>query len=185
MKKCFFGSAGTLRGCVSCLQRVQILLLCVSLSSCHCSGQKSAQTSIVLHPDLLPLQAALPNISALCRVFKIHVCHPSAMIRGLGVKTTPSSLNCPQLPPFFGPKKKIKWAVHQLIQANRPVTVKEDMPQRGSKQLSPHSLNGATCWHGPSGSLVEEQSCSGSWESARAERRPDFCFPNTVCLASF
>lgn len=107
MKKCFFGSAGTLRSCVSCLQRVQILLLCVSLPSCHCSGQKSAQTSIVLHPDLLPLQAALPDIAALCHVFKIQ-CHPSAMIRGSGVKTTLISLNCLQLPPFFWGTKKGK-----------------------------------------------------------------------------
>lgn len=113
MKKCFFGSAAAaaaaLRSCVSCLQRAQILLLRVSLSSCHCSGQKPAQTSIVLRPDLLPLRAALPNISALCHVFKIR-CHPSAMMRALGVKTTPEFFKLSHnyhLSAFCGPKQKI------------------------------------------------------------------------------
>lgn len=78
----FFGSVVALWSCLSCLRCRSCCSVCLSgsVSSCHCSGQKSAQTSIVLHTDL-QLQAALPNIAALFHVCKIQ-CHLSAMIRG-------------------------------------------------------------------------------------------------------
>lgn len=53
---------------------------CCSVSSCHCSGQKSALTPIVLHTNL-QLQPVLPAISALCHACKIRR-HLPARIRG-------------------------------------------------------------------------------------------------------
>lgn len=149
---------------LSLLSAVQILLLSVSLSgsmsSCHCSGQKSAQTPIVLQTDL-QLQAVLPNISALCHVFKTQ-CHTSAMIsRCCSFCFSVVSFVVWKLkqPGIFqaschnlhfdcsqkGNKKNTKkWTTNQLEKPNSLLTLKEDMPQRGSKQFLPR-LNGATC----------------------------------------
>lgn len=144
------------------LSAVEILLLCVclsgSMSSCYCSGQKSAQTPIVLHTDL-QLQAVLPNISALCHVCKIQ-CHLSAVIRcrhGIcylrclfvlwklqqhGILQTSHNLFHLIWALSAIVAKKLAWALPQSgctsvsspsINPNRLLTVKEDMPQSGSK----------------------------------------------------
>lgn len=65
----------------SCLWSRSCCSVCLSgsMSSCCCSGQKSALTPIVLHTNL-QLQLVLPSITALCHALKIH-CHLPVRIK--------------------------------------------------------------------------------------------------------
>lgn len=129
-----------------------------SMSSCHCSGQKSAQIPIVLHSDL-QLQPVLPSVSALCRVCETE-CHFSAKIRGCrgpvpaafslasggynNIQTLKPAVFCCFVifghvilwPRFLSlPQSGCTSISSPTVNLNGLSTVKEDVPQSGSQSF--------------------------------------------------
>lgn len=83
MRRCFLAAPPLCESCLSCLRRRSCCSLCVCQAPCHpaiVQARNQHRLPLFSAPDL-QLQAALPNIAALCHVCKIQ-CHPSAMIRG-------------------------------------------------------------------------------------------------------